>query len=142
MGARGNIRKIYPLRKVARGGIQDARLLINCLLCFGRGLFVWVSAVMKVTSIDITDLHYVTARAHHLGHVTLQLLAVQDSAPMLVHFVCQSSHPCDSPVSLVIHDLVADALRQAQRMPGFRRGEREIELTGVRPRVTPRTVTA
>lgn len=83
---------------------------------------------MKVTSIDITNLRYDSASACHEGHVTLQLCASKQDAPMHVHFVCHSSRSAGEPASLVTHDLVEDALRQAHRMPGYRRGERVLEL--------------
>jgi len=84
---------------------------------------------MKVTSIDVSGLRYDGARACHEGHVTMELRPSRDGAPMHVHFVCQSNREQGSPSSLVTHDLVADALRQAGRMPGYRRGEQAIELS-------------
>ncbi len=83
---------------------------------------------MKVTSIDITGLHFDQALSHHEAYVTLEIEPVRDDAPMLVHFLCHSARDHESPSTLVTRDLVEDALRQAHRMPGYRRGERVIEL--------------
>lgn len=83
---------------------------------------------MRVTTIDITGLRYDDARACHEGHVSMELRPSRNGAPMHVHFVCRSGREEHSPPSLITHDLVADALRQAHRMPGFRRGEQVIEL--------------
>ena len=85
---------------------------------------------MNVTSIDITGLHFDDARERHQACVSLEYRVTHDSAPVLSHFVCHADRSADSPASLVTQDLVEDALRQASRMPGYRRGERQIELTG------------
>jgi hypothetical protein len=49
---------------------------------------------------------------------------------MHVNFLCYSSQLQDCPPALITQDMIADALRQARRMPGFRRGERQLELAG------------
>jgi hypothetical protein len=84
---------------------------------------------MRVTNIDISGLRYDGTRARHEGHVSLELCPSDNGVPIHVDFVCHSARAPDSPASLVTGDLVADALRQAHRMPGFRRGETKLELT-------------
>lgn len=83
---------------------------------------------MKVTNIDIADLRFDTRSARHEGHVMMELRPSRDGAPLHVHFVCHSEQIEGSPSTLVTYDLVKDALRQAHRMPGFRRGEQKIEV--------------
>jgi hypothetical protein len=83
---------------------------------------------MKVIDIDITGVRYDRAAACHEGHVTLALRSEQGGPETHVHFLCHSKHLQDCAPSLITEDLIADALRQAHRMPGFRRGERQIEL--------------
>lgn len=83
---------------------------------------------MKVTNIDIADLRFDARAARHEGHVMMELRPSKKGAPMHVHFLCHSDQVEDTPSTLVTYDLVKDALRQAHRMPGFRRGEQKIEV--------------
>ena len=85
---------------------------------------------MNVTSIDISGLQFDDARGRFQATVSMEYRVSHGSAPMLSHFVCHAVRSADCPASLVTQDLVEDALRQASRMPGYRRGERQIELTG------------
>lgn len=97
---------------------------------------------MKVTNIDIADLHYSGTAEHHEGYVSMELHSSRERAPVLVQFLCHAAQPQDCPASIVTHDLIRDALRQAHRMPGFRRGERTIELGVAEPRVAARAASA
>lgn len=81
---------------------------------------------MRVTNIDIADLHYCGTRKTHRGYVTMELHRSVDGARTLVQFICHAAQPQDCPPALVAQDLIEDALRQARRMPGFRRGEAQI----------------
>jgi hypothetical protein len=84
---------------------------------------------MRVTNIDISGLRYDSASARHEGHVSIELHSSERGAPMRVHFLCHSPRERNCPASLVTEDLVSDALRQAHRMPGYRRGEAKLELS-------------
>lgn len=86
------------------------------------------ASLMKITNIDIADLRYDGTTSRHEGHVSMELRPSREGAPMHVHFLCYSDKVESSPSTLVTHDLIKDALRQAHRMPGFRRGERKIEV--------------
>ncbi|TYB77536.1 hypothetical protein [Maritimibacter fusiformis] len=83
---------------------------------------------MNVTRIEITDPRFDPDAARHQAHVSFDMQSASDAGPVLVHFLCHSPRRADDPASLVTEDLIADALRQARRMPGFRRGERRIVL--------------
>lgn len=84
---------------------------------------------MKVTGIDILGLRYDATAAYHEGYVTLQIKpTVAGAAPLLVQYLCHSGQGESAPASLITHELIGDALRQAHRMPGFRRGEQKIEV--------------
>jgi hypothetical protein len=83
---------------------------------------------MKVTEIDILGLHY-DAAACHEGLVAIELAPpVAGGALMRLQFLCHSGQGEEAPSAQVARDPVRDSLRQAHRMPGYRRGEREIEL--------------
>ncbi|WP_281840770.1 hypothetical protein [Sinisalibacter aestuarii] len=88
-----------------------------------------------MTDIEIAGLGYEPDGACHSGHVTMELTPKQGGTPTHMHFACRSALPADTPADLIRQDLIEDALRQARRMPGFRRGEREIELP--LPRAAP-----
>lgn len=93
---------------------------------------------MRVTSIDIADLHFSRIRDCYEGYVSMELRPSRKGAPMQVQFLCHAVQPEDVPAALVTRDLIEDALRQARRMPGFRRGEQSIELAHAKPRITSR----
>jgi hypothetical protein len=97
---------------------------------------------MRVTNIDITDLHFSAAGDQHEGYVSMEVRNGRGGAPVLVQFLCHAAQPQDCPASIVTHDLIRDALRQARRMPGFRRGERKIELEFFEPRIASRAASA
>ena len=85
---------------------------------------------MNVSSIDISGLHFDDAHGRFQANVSLEYRVTDDRAPTHTHFVCHAARDPECPASLVTQDLVEDALRQASRMPGYRRGERQIELSG------------
>jgi hypothetical protein len=97
---------------------------------------------MRVTNIDIVDLHYNGANKRHQGYVSMELHPARTGAPMQVQFLCHAAQPHDCPPSIVTHDLIKDALRQAHRMPGFRRGEQKIEVEISKAHIAPRTASA
>lgn len=82
---------------------------------------------MKVTKIDILGLRYDTETNRHEAHLTLTLSG-PDNASMMAQFLCHCGQDAEAPSDAVTDALIADALRQAHRMPGFRRGEQRIEL--------------
>lgn len=94
---------------------------------------------MIVTHIDIRDLHQ--SATGHTGHATLEFRPARPGASVRMHFHCHADAPADCPSALIIRALIADALRQARRMPGFRRGEQAIELAA-EAQIAPRTATA
>jgi hypothetical protein len=83
---------------------------------------------MNVTRIEITTPRFDTDAARHQAYVSFDMRPDRGSVPVIAHFLCHSGCAPDSPSSLVTQDLIEDALRQARRMPGFRRGERQIIL--------------
>ena len=85
---------------------------------------------MNVSSIDISGLQFDEARGRFQANVSLEYRVTDDGTPTLTHFVCHAARDRECPASIVTQDLVEDALRQASRMPGYRRGERQIELSG------------
>ena len=98
---------------------------------------------MRVTDITITDLHFSAPSTRHEGYVSMVLRSLRDGAqPMHLQFLCQANQPETCPSTIVMHDLISDALRQARRMPGFRRGEHafEVEVSGAR--MSPRRASA
>ncbi len=97
---------------------------------------------MRVVDIDISGVHYDCATACHEGHVTLALRAEPGGPETHIHFLCHSKRLQDCAPSLITEDLIADALRQAHRMPGFRRGERQIELETQGGAFRPRAASA
>lgn len=99
---------------------------------------VWAAAPMQVTNIDIADLHFSAGAEGHRGYVSMELQPSQDGPPMHMLFLCHAAQPRDCPSAIVTRDLIADALRQAHRMPGFRRGERRIEVDISHARISAR----
>lgn len=91
---------------------------------------------MKVINIEIEDLEYDEAAACFEGHVSLMIAEPNKSRTVELHFISRVSHPRNCPGSIVTYSLIADALRQARRMPGFRRGEEEIEIMAPSPKIT------
>lgn len=83
---------------------------------------------MDITAIEISQARFDPDAARHRAHVCLDMRPASGGVPVHAHFLCQSFRDTDAPASLITEDLIADALRQARRMPGFRRGERRIEL--------------
>lgn len=94
---------------------------------------------MRVAQIDIVDLHYSLRNHVHKGYVSMELQRGDGRPPVQVQFLCHAQQPADCPTTLVTRDLITDALRQAHRMPGFRRGERTIEVEISSAHVTART---
>jgi len=89
---------------------------------------------MQVDDIHIQHRHWDDGPAdgagRHAGLVTFT--CPREDRLRLMQFLCHSARAPDAPEKLIARDLVADALRQARRMPGFRRGEERIDLA---PRV-------
>ncbi|MEJ2002051.1 MAG: hypothetical protein P8X77_11775 [Maritimibacter sp.] len=78
--------------------------------------------------VDITGLRYDCVAARHEGHVALELSASDEADRVHMHFLCHSRLLQDCCPKKLREELIADALRQVGRMPGFRRGERRITL--------------
>lgn len=96
---------------------------------------------MKVIKIDIEDLSYNDFAHRFEGHVALLIAEPNRARTVELHFICRVSQPRNCPGSIVTYSLIADALRQARRMPGFRRGEEEIEVVAPTPEIAAFTGT-
>ena len=83
---------------------------------------------MDITAIEITQARFDPDAARHQAHVCLDMRPGDRDTPLHMHFLCHSARGATEADSLVTEDLIADALRQARRMPGFRRGERRIVM--------------
>ena len=91
---------------------------------------------MRIINIDIEGLEYDNVEACYEGHVAL-MVAVPDKARTVeLHFISRVPQTPDCPGSILTYSLIADALRQARRMPGFRRGEEEFEIVAQAPVLT------
>ncbi|MEZ5721419.1 MAG: hypothetical protein R3D59_06950 [Paracoccaceae bacterium] len=88
---------------------------------------------MKVINIDIEDLEYDTLARRFEGHVSLMIAEPDKARTVELHFLSRVAHEPDCPGSILTCSLIADALRQARRMPGFRRGEEEFEIVAPAP---------
>jgi len=83
---------------------------------------------MRVIKIEIEDLAYDGLAGQFEGHVSLTIAELNKSRTVELHFISHVTLPERTPGSIVTYNLIADALRQARRMPGFRRGEEQIEV--------------
>lgn len=83
---------------------------------------------MKVTNIDIRDLSWDAQNGCYRGSVSMFMFPSPTEKPMRVNYICRSFREENCPSSLITYDLVSHALAQARQMPGFRRGESEIEV--------------
>ena len=90
---------------------------------------------MKVVNIEIEDLEYDEAAGQFEGHVALMIAEPNKARTVELHFISRVTQPKSCPGAIVTYSLIADALRQARRMPGFRRGEEEIEVVAPTPRI-------
>ncbi len=90
---------------------------------------------MRVIKIDIEDLAYDDVAEQFEGHVSLMIAEPNKARTVELHFICRVNQPKSCPSSIVTYALIADALRQARRMPGFRRGEEEIEVVAPTPNI-------
>ncbi|HHS94721.1 MAG TPA: hypothetical protein ENK63_05230 [Rhodobacterales bacterium] len=118
---------------------------------------------MRVTDIGITDLHFSQnatgqespgqeSPGHerpghegpgHEGYVSMALQPQRAGAPPLhLQFFCRADQPENCPSTIVMRDLIKDALRQARRMPGFRRGEHAFEVDVNGASISPRSANA
>lgn len=98
---------------------------------------------MRVTDIDISDLHFSQQVACHEGYVAMALQPQRAGAPpMQLQFFCRADQPENCPSTIVMRDLIKDALRQARRMPGFRRGEHAFEVDVSGASISPRSANA
>lgn len=91
---------------------------------------------MQVTNIDIEQVQYDEVAKRYQGHVALRFARPGKKRPIEVFFLCHTFQPRYSPGPIVTYSLIADALRQARRMPGFRRNEAEIEIVAPAPRLS------
>lgn len=89
---------------------------------------------MQVTNIDVNNQCF--NGTAHTASVSMELRSGEQT-PTNVHFLCRTDRGADCPSTLVLYDLLQDALRQARRIPGFRAGEKDIEVD-----VTTATITA
>ncbi len=90
---------------------------------------------MKVIKINIEDLAYDDMARRFEGHVSLVVAQPNKARTVELHFICRVNQPKSAPGPIVTYSLIADALRQARRIPGFRRGEEEFEVVAPTPRV-------
>lgn len=85
-----------------------------------------LDTTVHVTGIEISDLHYSRAAGHHLASVSMTM--IRTDTPAHIQLLCQANQPEKCADEIVMQNLIDDALRQARRMPGFRRGERQIRV--------------
>lgn len=90
---------------------------------------------MRIINIEIENVEYDHATAQFEGHVSLMIAEPNKARTVELHFIAYTSQSPDCPGSIVTYCLIADALRQARRMPGFRRGEEAIEIVAPSPKV-------
>lgn len=90
---------------------------------------------MKVINIDIEHVEFDAQASQFEGHVSLMIAEPNKARTVELHFISRVTHSATCPGSIVTYSLIADALRQARRMPGFRRGEEEIEIVAPSPNV-------
>lgn len=80
---------------------------------------------MQARDFSVTDIRFDPAIASFRGNVRMHLTGGR--VPLLVSFVARADRPEDCPRSLVIFDLLKDALRQARDLPPLRKSVRGIE---------------
>lgn len=83
---------------------------------------------MLATQIDVSGITFNEALGLYSGHVSMLLQPDRAQQPVSVHYSCSTRQPRGCPSSLIVYGLIKDALRQAGRMPGFRRGEHQLEV--------------
>ena len=66
---------------------------------------------MRVTDIEISDLHFSTDRNRHEGYVSMTIARKEDAVQ--VQFHCSAEEPEDCPPEMVTRELIDDALRRA-----------------------------
>ncbi|PIE08401.1 MAG: hypothetical protein CSA74_02850 [Rhodobacterales bacterium] len=91
--------------------------------------------MMKVIRIDVEDLAYESVSERFEGHVELTIAEPGKARTVTLHFVPHVCLPESTPGSIVTYSLIADALRQARKMPGFRRGEEQFEVVAPAPQM-------
>ena len=97
---------------------------------------------MQVFDIDIRYFNYDAVAARFQGEVSLRVTPPRGRRTVELDFLCHARQPRNCPTSIVTCSLIADALRQARRMPGFRRGEDRIEVVAPAPRIASRRIMA
>lgn len=90
---------------------------------------------MRIVNIEIADVEFNAANRCFEGHVALRIAQPERARTVDLHFFCTVEQPMNCPASIVTYSLISDAMRQARRMPGFRRGEEEIEVVAPAPAV-------
>jgi len=90
---------------------------------------------MRVVNIEIADVDYDGESQCFEGHVVLRIAQPDRARTVDLHFICHADQPQGCPASIVTYSLISDALRQARRMPGFRRGEEEIVVVAPAPQI-------
>lgn len=93
-------------------------------------------ATIRVSDVEISDLHFSQDRNRHLAYVSMTIARGETATQ--VQFLCCADQPETAPTAIVSQGLVTDALRQAYRMPGFRRGERRIDVEIATARIVTR----
>lgn len=91
---------------------------------------------MKVTNIDIRDLSWDDRNSCYRGSVSMMMEPSDGGEPSRANYICVSLREKNCPSSLITYDLVSHALTQARQMPGYRRGESNIEVD-ISTAVTP-----
>lgn len=71
---------------------------------------------MLVKNIDVTGVAF--DGTHHVGEVVMTLEGVRTKVEMKL--ACRSERGADCPSTLVLYDLMTDALNQAKRTPGVK----------------------
>lgn len=69
---------------------------------------------MQVKNIDVTGVAF--DGTHHIGEVLMTLEGTRSKIEM--RLACRSERGADCPSTLVLYDLMADALEQVRRTPG------------------------
>jgi|GEM_PF-6766381 hypothetical protein len=71
---------------------------------------------MQVKNIDVTGVAF--DGTHHVGEVVMTLEGTRTKVEMKL--ACRSERGADCPSTLVLYDLMTDALNQAKRTPGVK----------------------
>ncbi|RME17232.1 MAG: hypothetical protein D6801_03885 [Alphaproteobacteria bacterium] len=83
---------------------------------------------MRIRHVEVFGLHHDSEAGVYRASLSLEVAADGGARGDRLHFLCSADLPATAPRDIVVQALLDDALRQARRMPGFRRGEEPIEI--------------